>query len=153
MSPKRPYLVRAMYDWLVDNQMTPHLVVDTTNASVEVPQEHVQDGQIILNVHPGAVVNFSMDLEQISFEARFGGVPQRIWVPIAAVMAIYARENGAGTIFEPEPGLDPHSEHDLEFQGEVESRESAELYSVQDDDSGADEPSKSKGKPNLRVVK
>ncbi|RUO34047.1 ClpXP protease specificity-enhancing factor [Aliidiomarina soli] len=132
MSPQRPYLLRAMYDWLVDNQCTPHLIVDATLEFVDVPQEHVQDGQIVLNVHPDAVTRFTMDLNHVSFEARFGGATRRIWVPMTAVTAIYARENGAGTIFEQEPGLD-------DYQGDPES---------------ASEPAApAKGKPSLKVVK
>lgn len=142
MSPKRPYLVRAMYDWLVDNQRTPYLVVDATLQHVEVPHEHVEDGQIVLNVHPDAVVRFTMDLDHVSFEARFGGVARRIWVPMAAVLAIYARENGAGTIFEPEPGLEPEPTPPEPVSD-----------GVNNDEAPSDPPSKSKGKPNLKVVK
>lgn len=146
MSPQRPYLLKAMYDWLVDNHCTPHLVVDATADFVEVPQEHVQDGQIVLNVHPAAVMNFSLDNEHLGFEARFGGVPRRIWVPIAAVTAIYARENGAGTIFEAEPGL------------EVSAPKPAQPEKITGVESNAgDGPQKStkdkKGKPTLKVVK
>lgn len=143
MSPKRPYLVRAMYDWLVDNQRTPYLVVDATLEQVDVPQEHVEDGQIVLNVHPDAVMRFVMDLDHVSFEARFSGVARRIWVPMAAVLAIYARENGAGTIFEPEPGLDPEPTAPAPVDEGIDM----------DNEVPPAPPSKSKGKPNLKVVK
>lgn len=105
MSAQRPYLLRAVYDWLLDNGCTPHLVVDATQPLAEVPTEHVQEGKIVLNIHPDAVTAFSMDNEQLSFEARFGGKPHRIWLPMVAIIAIYARENGAGTVFDDEPAL------------------------------------------------
>lgn len=103
LTPRRPYLLRAFYDWLVDNDCTPHLVVDATMPHVEVPQQYVQDGQIVLNVAPEAVVELELDNDNVQFSARFGGQPITIVVPIYAVMAIYGRENGAGTMFEPEP--------------------------------------------------
>lgn len=102
LSPRRPYLLRAFYDWLLDNQLTPHLVVDVALPGVMVPMEFARDGQIVLNIAPRAVGNLELGNEQVSFNARFGGIPQQVFVPIAAVLAIYARENGAGTMFEPE---------------------------------------------------
>lgn len=102
MTPSRPYLLRAFYDWLLDNELTPHLVVDANISNVEVPVQYVQDGQIVLNVSPSAVQNFHMDNEALSFSARFGGIPMQVYIPMAAALAIYARENGAGTMFEPE---------------------------------------------------
>ncbi|MGY5452085.1 ClpXP protease specificity-enhancing factor [Agarivorans sp. MS3-6] len=102
MSPNRPYLLRAFFDWLLDNELTPHLVVDATQANVTVPSQFVNDGQIVLNIAPSAVVSFDMDLHHVGFNARFGGKPFQVYVPMAAVIAIYARENGAGTAFEPE---------------------------------------------------
>lgn len=118
MTAQRPYLLRAVYEWLLDNGCTPHLVVDATQSFVEVPQEHIQDGKIVLNIHPDAVTAFSMDNEQLSFEARFGGKPRRIWLPMVAIIAIYARENGAGTVFDDEPAL--HQSVDAQEQGEIE---------------------------------
>ncbi len=109
MTPNRPYLVRAFFDWLLDNELTPHLVVDATRANVSVPSQFVNDGQIVLNISPTAIVGFNMDLEHISFSARFGGKPFQVYVPMAAVLAIYARENGAGTAFEPEPAYEEHN--------------------------------------------
>ncbi|MGL6171030.1 MAG: ClpXP protease specificity-enhancing factor, partial [Vibrio sp.] len=103
MTPRRPYLLRAFYDWLLENELTPHLVVDATLPRVKVPLEYVQDGQIILNVAPRAVSHLDLSNDEVTFNARFGGRPHRVIVPIYAVQAIYARENGAGTMFEPEP--------------------------------------------------
>lgn len=102
MGPNRPYLLRAFFEWLLDNDCTPHLVVNATLAGVKVPLEHIKDGQIVLNIAPHSVGNFDMNNERVTFNARFGGKPFQIIVPMAAVVAIYARENGAGTMFEDE---------------------------------------------------
>jgi stringent starvation protein B len=102
MTSNRPYLARAIYDWLVDNLLTPHVVVDAHTPGVSVPQQYVSNGQIILNIAPRAVGNFHMDLEAISFTTRFGGIPSNIYVPMPAVLGIYARENGQGMMFGPD---------------------------------------------------
>ena len=101
MSSSRPYLMRALYEWLVDNQCTPHLLVDAQDARVQVPRELVKDGQIVLNINPSAVGQFSWDNDWIEFSARFGGTPRRIVIPTWAVLALYARENGEGMAFGP----------------------------------------------------
>ncbi|OZB06961.1 MAG: ClpXP protease specificity-enhancing factor [Idiomarina sp. 34-48-12] len=103
MTPRRPYLVRAMYEWLLDNQLTPHLAVDADYPGCQVPWQFVQDGQIILNISPTAVTNFTADNDAVQFNARFSGNPHRVIVPMGAILALYARENGAGSMFEPEP--------------------------------------------------
>ncbi|CAJ0993378.1 ClpXP protease specificity-enhancing factor [Pantoea sp. Nvir] len=103
ISARRPYMLRAFYDWLIDNQLTPHLVVDVNVPDVQVPLEYVRDGQIVLNIAPRAVGNLELGNEKVRFSARFGGIPLQVSVPMAAILAIYARENGAGTIFESEP--------------------------------------------------
>ena len=113
MSPRRPYLLRAFYDWLLDNQLTPHLVVDVTMPGVMVPMEFARDGQIVLNVAPRAVGNLELGNDDVRFNARFGGVPRNVFVPIAAVLAIYARENGAGEL----PGDARHHRRQLRFGG------------------------------------
>lgn len=102
LTPRRPYLLRAIYEWLVDNQLTPHVVVDASQDGCDVPLEYVKDGQIILNIAPPAVAALQMTNEFVQFSGRFGGKPRQVWIPIACVVAIYARENGAGTIFEQE---------------------------------------------------
>ncbi|MFC4655326.1 MULTISPECIES: ClpXP protease specificity-enhancing factor [Rheinheimera] len=102
MTSNKPYLVRAFYDWIVDNNLTPYLVVNATVRGVKVPQQHVQNGQIVLNINPSAIGNLQMGNDFISFNARFGGQPFALSVPVKAVLAIYARENGAGTMFEAE---------------------------------------------------
>jgi len=103
MTSSRPYLVRALYEWIVDNDCTPHLLVNVEHPGVQVPDGFASDGQIVLNVAPGAVRQLQMDNQSIRFEGRFGGVPHSLHVPSAAVMAIYARENGQGMVFEVEP--------------------------------------------------
>ena len=94
----RPYMVRAMYDWCVDNNCTPFIVV-AVDGSVRVPQEFVQNGEIVLNVSLGATSSLSLGNEYIEFKARFGGVARDICVPLSRVSAIYARENGQGMTF------------------------------------------------------
>ncbi len=104
MTSSRPYLVRALYDWIIDNQCTPYLLVNAMHEQVSVPQDHVNpDGQIVLNISPTAVSQLVMDGKCLSFSARFGGVPTAIDVPYKAVMGIYAKEHQQGMIFEPEP--------------------------------------------------
>ncbi len=103
----RPYMVRAMYDWCVDNNCTP-LIVVAVDASVRVPAEFVQNGEIVLNVSLGATSNLSLGNDFIEFKARFGGVARDICVPLGRVSAIYARENGQGMTFPLEaPRTDP----------------------------------------------
>ena len=88
-----------MHEWMLDNGFTPHLVVDAKREGVRVPEAHVKDGKIILNVSPSATRALSLGNEAVSFEARFGGVSQQLFVPIGAVLGIYARETGQGMIF------------------------------------------------------
>ncbi|WP_198588999.1 ClpXP protease specificity-enhancing factor [Vibrio breoganii] len=157
MTPRRPYLLRAFYDWLAENELTPHLVVDATMPGVRVPEEYVQDGQIILNVAPRAVGNLEIGNEALTFHARFGGRPHSVIVPIYAVQAIYARENGAGTMFEPEEAYDDNLE--MEEENHLASADS--LTAVEDivepeqepSPDPDDEPPRPKGRPSLRVVK
>jgi stringent starvation protein B len=159
MTPRRPYLLRAFYEWLVDNDLTPHLVVDATMGGVRVPLEFVQDGQIILNVAPRAVGNLELGNEAITFNARFGGRPHSVIVPLYAVQAIYARENGAGTMFEPEEAYLSMTDEDDEAQsplgalGSVESDLNADIVEEEAASEPEAEPPKKKGRPSLRVVK
>jgi stringent starvation protein B len=96
MSSYRPYLVRALYQWILDNEMTPHLLVDAARPGVRVPPSAVQNGRVVLNIAPRAVSALDLDNDVIAFSARFGGVSQRVEVPVPAVLAIYARESGHG---------------------------------------------------------
>ncbi len=108
MTSNRPYLLRAINEWLLDNQCTPHLMVDANAQGVDVPQKYVQDGKIVLNVSPGAVEGLRIGNDEVSFLARFSGVSQLVAIPMNAVLAIYAKENGRGMMFsenedEPNP--------------------------------------------------
>ncbi len=108
MTSSRPYLLRALYEWILDNDCTPYIVVNAQLDGVLVPQEYVKDGQIILNISPTAVQGLQMLNEEIEFNGRFAGVPMPVHVPIGAVMGIYARENGQGMVFESEkPSPEP----------------------------------------------
>lgn len=99
MTPTRPYLVRAFYDWILDNGMTPYMLVDATVAGTFVPVSFVRDGRIVLNIAPAAVTELDLGVSHVSFSARFGGVAQLIRLPVSAIMAVYARENGQGMFF------------------------------------------------------
>lgn len=101
VSPTRPYLVRAIYEWICDNNLTPYLLVDATKPNTMVPEQFIQDGQIVLNIVPHAVHALQISNQAITFSARFAGVSRDIYVPIAAALGIYARENGQGLFFEP----------------------------------------------------
>ena len=101
ISPTRPYMVRAIYQWIEDNELTPYLMVDATADNLQIPVEHVQDGRIVLNIASRATGNMSMENDYINFSARFGGVSQEIWVPLIAVLGIYAKENSQGMFFDP----------------------------------------------------
>jgi stringent starvation protein B len=104
MTSNRPYLIRAFYDWIVDNGMTPYITVDATVEGAVLPQPHVRDGQIVFNISPRAVQQLQLGDEEISFSARFAGVALQVVVPPRAVVAIYARENGEGMLFGKERG-------------------------------------------------
>ncbi len=107
MSSKRPFLLRAIYEWIVENDCTPYVVVNALLENVSVPQEFVKDGQIVLNISPGAITNLEIGNESMLFTARFGGISTDIFVPTRAVMGVYARENGQGIIFEVEELPEP----------------------------------------------
>lgn len=162
LTPRRPYLLRAFYEWLLDNQLTPHLVVDVTLQDVQVPMEYARDGQIVLNIAPRAVGNLELANDEVRFNARFGGVPRQVSVPLAAVLAIYARENGAGTMFEPEAAYDEDVASLNDDDNDAPGFESEPVMSVIDgdkpdnvDDNDPDDtpPPPRGGRPALRVVK
>lgn len=104
MTPSRPYLIRGLYEWIVDNGCTPHLLVNAEGEGIDAPLEFADAGQLVLNVAPGAVRGLSMGNERIGFSARFGGQARTVDVPVREVMAVYARENGRGMLFTPEDG-------------------------------------------------
>jgi stringent starvation protein B len=147
MNPSRPYIARALYEWILDNDCTPHLMVDADMPNVVVPRQFVQDGQIVLNVLPSAVRNFTMGDSEIVFSARFGGVPMQVQVPYAALIAIFAKENAMGMGFGMEPGADCYER--LQPVG-VDAEE-------EDDSPEPPRPSAVRklrsGRPSLKVVK
>jgi stringent starvation protein B len=110
MKARRPYLLRAIHEWITDSLCTPHLVVDADVPGVEVPRHYVKDGKIVLNVSWNATANLRLGNDEVSFSGRFGGASMSVRVPIPAVLAIYARETGQGMIFadeDQEPPSDP----------------------------------------------
>jgi stringent starvation protein B len=131
MTSSRPYLVRAIYQWIADNGMTPHLLVDVSVEGVQVPTEHVQNGKIILNIAPMAISGLVLGDEDITFSARFSGKPQGLYIPIEAVLAVYAKENGQGMMFSEDDGA---------------------VSATDDGDDPNPDPDKPK-RPGLRVVK
>lgn len=132
MTSSRPYIIRALHEWIVDNRATPYIMVDAYGSGVSVPQNFVnKDGQIVLNISPTAVKDLHIGNEALSFNARFGGVPTDIFIPCGSVLGIYARENGQGMIFE------------LETNGEPPPK----------GDGGGDSKPEGPKRPSLRVVK
>jgi stringent starvation protein B len=106
MTSSRPYLIRAMYQWIVDNGTTPHLLVDMGSEAVQVPRQYGENGKIVLNIGPTAVQGLTLGNAMITFSARFGGKPMNVVVPVDSIIAIYTRENGQGMMFgedEPQP--------------------------------------------------
>lgn len=139
MSSHRPYLLRALYEWIADNGMTPHVLVDAGQPGVRVPQHAIDDGKVVLNIAERAVVRLQMDNEAIRFSARFNGVSHSVEVPMAAVVAIYARETGQGMVLPedvPGPPAGPDDDPPAPPDG--------------NDDAPADTPPK---RGHLRVVK
>lgn len=128
MTSSRPYIMRALYEWIVDNDCTPYVLVDATVPNVMVPQQFVKDDQIVLNISPGAVMDLNISNEAVGFNGRFGGVATDVFVPISAVVGIYARENGQGMVFDPEE-------------------------TVESPDEPPPEPDKPEGRPSLKIVK
>lgn len=108
MTSTKPYLLRAIFEWAEDNGFTPQVLVNASAEAVEVPQAHVVDGQIVLNISTSAIQLHVMDNECLSFSARFSGVEQDIFLPIDSILAIFARENSQGIFFEDgDDELDP----------------------------------------------
>jgi len=152
MTPNRPYLLRAFYEWLVDNELTPHVVVDAELPQVKVPRQYVQDGQIVLNIAPQAVGGLTMNNDAVSFSARFSGVLQQVYLPMWSISAIYARENGAGTVFQDESEYTAMLMTEQLDEPELVEASKAEEANISVDE-GADEPQSRSGRPSLRVVK
>jgi stringent starvation protein B len=113
MTSSRPYIMRALYEWILDNECTPYVLVNALAPDVEVPTQYVKDGQIVLNISPTAVVDLVINNEAMFFNGRFGGISTDVYVPMMAITGIYARENGQGMVFDsdespaPEPPTPP----------------------------------------------
>jgi stringent starvation protein B len=120
--------MRALYEWILDNECTPYVLVNASSEGVSVPQQYVKDGQIVLNISPSAVVDLTIDNEALFFNGRFGGIATDVYVPMAGVIGIYARENGQGMVFDQDDGPLP-------------------------DPPGGPAPPKGERKPALKVVK
>lgn len=140
MSPNKPYLLRAMHEWISDNNMTPYMLVDASVSGVLVPAHAVKDGKVVLNLALQAVTALELGNDVISFRARFSGVAQVVNVPIDAVLAIYAQENGQGLMFSgddipPSPDTPPDGGNEVDATPETSDAKPA------------------RGKPRLHVVK
>ena len=133
MTSSRPYLVRALYEWIADNGLTPYIVIDATQ-DVVAPREHVQEGRIVLNISMQAAHELNLSNEAVQFKARFAGKMEHIYAPMTAVVAIYAKENGQGMVF---------NEEDLDDQGTGEGAPP---------ENAPQKPPK-RSKPNLKLVK
>ncbi|WP_420550355.1 ClpXP protease specificity-enhancing factor [Litorivicinus lipolyticus] len=107
MNSSRPYLLRGLYEWMLDNDATPHIMVDETQYGVQVPAGFGQDGMVVLSLSPSAVRDLSITNTDLSFSARFAGKPENVWVPMAAVKGIFSKETGEGMQFVTEPGDPP----------------------------------------------
>lgn len=152
LSPKRPYLLRAYFDWFVDNSLTPYLVVDAGYYGVKVPVEYVKDNQIVLNLSASAVGNLQLTNEFIQFNARFRGIPQDIYIPMGAALAIYARENADGVMFEPEEAYDEQDERNKALQSEQTKSSSETIDRPKKTDNSID-GTKKKSVTHLKIVK
>ena len=134
MVPIKPYLLRAAFEWALDSGYTPHILVNATVYGVVVPTEHIEDGRIVLNVHPDATSNLLIGDETVEFSARFSGRPFAVKIPLAAILGLYARENGEGISF-PADDLAPQEVDDKDMAPE------------------SSEKPASRGKPDLKIIK
>ena len=143
MKPSRPYIARALFEWILDNDLTPYVLVDATRDYVAVPLQFVEDGQIVLNLAPSAVRDFYIGDDAITFNARFSGQPMDVYLPMSSLLAIYARENGQGMGFGAEPGAEAY------MQGQESESPANEV------DDAIEKPAVKleKKKPSLKVVK
>ncbi len=157
MTSSRPYLLRALWEWIVDNGMTPHILVDATVPGVQVPREFVQEGRITLNLANSAVQNLVLGPDEVVFSARFSGKPMSVVVPMRSILAVFSRETGQGMMFGSEPGAMLEQAPDSESDSENEQGQNPQPKANSKQDTGRDPsgPSSPGGKrrPGLRVVK
>jgi stringent starvation protein B len=136
-------MIRALHEWILENDCTPYILVNAYEKGVSVPQDYVKDGQIVLNISPVAIQSLLISNDALEFNGRFGGVPTHVYVPISAVLGIYARENGQGMIFETDDPIPEPPKPDPDDPPAPRKEKPAEK---------ADKGGKP-GKPSLRVVK
>ncbi|WP_414675094.1 ClpXP protease specificity-enhancing factor [Luteibacter sp.] len=146
MTSNRPYLLRAIYDWISDNGLTPYVLVDAAQPGVHVPAHVVKNGQVVLNLAMRAVANLDLGNDRIAFQARFSGVSQSIAIPVQAVLALYAQENGQGMMF-------PADENDAPAANASDASEGADEANESTQPTGGDDDRPRRGAPHLRVVK
>lgn len=132
MTSSQPYLIRAIYDWVIDNGFTPYLLVNAENDYAMIPRDFVEDGKIVLNINPSAISDLQLGNDYIMFNARFSGKAMEVSVPVVAVLAIYARENGQGMMFD---------------------ENTSDLPPIPPENTTPPEPPKKPKKPQLKVVK
>ncbi|MBX9704800.1 MAG: ClpXP protease specificity-enhancing factor [Gammaproteobacteria bacterium] len=146
LTSNKPYLLRAFYEWIIDNGCTPYLIINAEVEDVIVPRQYVDDGRIVLNIAESAVRGLEMSNDAIEFDARFGGVAVTVYAPMIAVVAIYAHENGRGMVF-------------TEEDSEMEANDAHRFAEAADDDEETPPPPPSPitphpgGKPKLRIIK
>lgn len=166
MTSSRPYIARALYEWIQDNDCTPYILVDALRRGVEVPNEFVKDGQIVLNISPSAVRALQIENDMVTFSGRFGGEALTITVPIDALMAIYARENGQGMVFDAGSGLESAFEEQDGSETEMglvevpsaprrvgDNPVSSKESKGEKEPEGSGGKPKKPGRPHLKVVK
>jgi stringent starvation protein B len=175
LTPLRPHLVRAYYDWILENNLTPYVMVDAEFPNVEVPRDFVRDGRIILNIMPRAIHNFELTDTFMAFRASFRGQSMNLYLPMGAILALYAQENRAGAFFDPEPlykeqkeaaaaqaSLAPveDAKEDKPSGGvalvtapKLESVDGGAQSEPQSDDGDGDDDPPPRGRPTLRVIK
>lgn len=160
MSSQRPYLLRALYEWIVDNGMTPHVLVDARVPGVRVPPHTVKDGQVVLNIAARAVGHLQMDNDALRFAARFGGVSHNVVVPLPAVIAIYARETGQGMalpqdlpLAEEETGVEPAGVGAMHADDDPESHAASASSAEAAPRDGGDDDRPPPRRGHLRIVK
>ncbi len=137
MTSHRPYLLRALYEWISDNDMTPHLLVDAGQPGVKVPSHTIKDGKVVLNIAARAVATLELGNDAVRFTARFGGVSHPVYVPVSAVLAIYARETGQG----------------MALPEDTSATDTGNEPPTPPSDPGGDEPAPPKRGGHLRIVK
>lgn len=154
MTSTRPYLIRAIYDWIIDNRCTPYLLVDAKAAGVRVPRQAIKEGQVLLNIAPHSIDRLELGLDEIRFNARFSGVSQSIVAPVAAVLAIYAQENGQGMMFPADSEADSAEEgvaDDAGQSGTAAASDTESANTTRDDE--PPQPPPERIRPSLRIVK